>query len=107
MTYQEAKDLSLTVKWKTTVCQSGDVCWCRIIEPQERIEDKDGNEIYIAASGCVPKEYAEHIVELHNRWVNEKVFREFGKKLMSYEEPINDTGIQLTDKDMWDLLDKQ
>ena len=34
------------------------------------LKDDDGNEIYIAGSGCVPKDYAEHIVKLHNASLN-------------------------------------
>jgi len=67
LTYQEAQEKSLNVKWKTTCCPQGEVCWCRVIEPEEKIFDKDGEEIYIAGSGCVPKIYAERIVELHNK----------------------------------------
>jgi hypothetical protein len=67
MNYKEAQEHSLHVEWKTTTCNAGNVCWCRIIEPVEEIKDDDGNEIYIAGSGCVPKEYAEHIVLLHNK----------------------------------------
>jgi len=66
MNYQEAQELSLKVKWKTTPCPSGEKCWCRIIEPEDLIVDDSGNEIYIAGAGVVPKIYAEHIVNLHN-----------------------------------------
>ena len=40
MNYQEAIRHSLTVKWKTTPCQSGESCWCRVIEPEEEIKDE-------------------------------------------------------------------
>lgn len=70
MNYQEAIQHSLTVKWKTTLCQSGESCWCRIIEPEEEIKDDDGNEIYIIGSASVSKDYAEHIVKLHNASLN-------------------------------------
>ena len=65
MDYNEAIKHSLTVKWKITHCNNEN-CWCAIIEPETPICDRDGNEIYIAASGCIPKEYAEHIVKTHN-----------------------------------------
>lgn len=68
--YKEAQELSLKVKWKTTHCQSGKSCWCRIIEPELELKDDDDNEIYIASSGCVPTIYAEHIVKLHNDSLN-------------------------------------
>ena len=70
MNYKEAIEYSLTVKWKTTPCSIGEECWCRIIEPEQEIKDDDGNEIYIAGSGCVHKDYAEHIVKLHNASLN-------------------------------------
>lgn len=66
MNYDEATKYSMTVKWKTSTCSAGDKCWCRIIEPIEEIKDDDGEEIYIAASGCIPQQYAEHIVKIHN-----------------------------------------
>ena len=69
MNYQEAIQHSLKVKWKTTPCISGENCWCRIIEPEKEVKDDDGNEIYIAGSGCVLKEHAEHIVKLHNKHI--------------------------------------
>jgi len=66
MEYEEAIEYSITVKWKTSYCSEGRNCWCRIIEPIEKIQDKDDNEIYIVGSGCIPKEYAEHLVKIHN-----------------------------------------
>jgi len=69
MTYDEAVAFSLTVTWKTSFCNEGEKCWCRIIEPVEEIKDKDNNDIYIAASGCIPTEYAVHLVKLHNQYL--------------------------------------
>lgn len=66
MTYNEAQQYSLTVKWKTTTCTQGEKCWCRAILPEEEILDKDGNEIIIVHDGAISKEYAEYIVKLHN-----------------------------------------
>lgn len=72
MTYDEALAYSLTIPWQVTPCNHGEKCWCRIIEPVEEIKDKDDNDIYIAASGAIPKEYAEYLVNLHNqRLINE------------------------------------
>ena len=73
MDYKQAVDYSLKVEWKTTPCSKGENCWCRVIEPKKEIKDDNGNEIYIAGSGCVPKKYAEHIVELHNKSLKKKV----------------------------------
>ena len=72
MNYAESIQHSLTVRWKTEPCFSGEDCWCRVITPEEKIEDDEGNEVYIAGSGCVPKLYAEHIVKLHNESLETK-----------------------------------
>lgn len=66
MNYQDAMKHSLTVRWKTSLCSQGEICWCRMIEPEHKITDKDGEEIYIAPSGSIDKIHAEHIVKLHN-----------------------------------------
>lgn len=71
MTYDEATAYSLTVEWKTMECTTPG-CWCRIITPKKEIQDKDGHEIYIAGSGCIPKKYAAHIVKLHNASLKQK-----------------------------------
>ena len=38
MTFDEAKNLAKTVRWKTEVCYTGEDCWYRIIVPEEPIE---------------------------------------------------------------------
>lgn len=71
MTYNEALAKSLTVKWKTIPCSSsGEECWCRIILPIDEIKDDQENEIYIVGSGSINKEYAEHIVKIHNEYID-------------------------------------
>lgn len=60
------KDPLLSVEWKTKVCSQGKDCWCRIIVPKERLTDEEGNELYVVGSGSIPKEYATHLVKLHN-----------------------------------------
>lgn len=72
MNHEEAKSLSLKVRWKTQECNSGSECWCRLIVPEVPITyEYSGitDEIYIVGSGSLPKDYAEHIVELHNKHV--------------------------------------
>ena len=32
---------SLSVEWKTSLCQSGESCWCRIIDTKTKIKDDD------------------------------------------------------------------
>lgn len=69
MTYDEATAYSLTVPWQTSLCNHGEKCWCRIIEPTKRITfgETEQEELYIAASGCIPTVYAEYLVQLHNQ----------------------------------------
>jgi len=67
MTYEQAQQKSLTVKWKASPCNQGEECWCRIIEPVEPILYDGNEEYYIVASGSIPKLEAEYLVELHNR----------------------------------------
>lgn len=67
MNYEEAIDHSFKVRWKTSTCSAGEKCWCRIIEPEEPIMFDGDEELYIAGSGSMPREYAEYIVELHNK----------------------------------------
>ena len=69
--YLEAQQKALTVKWKLSYCSQGEECWCRVIEPEEKIIYNEIEEVYIAGSGCVPKIYAEKIVELHNATLND------------------------------------
>lgn len=67
MTHKEAYELALKSRWKTSVCCGGESCWCRIVEPEEKIEyDDQVEEVYIVGSGGINKLMAEHIVELHN-----------------------------------------
>ena len=67
MTYEQAQQKALTVEWKTTPCLQGEECWCRIIEPKEKIIFDEDEEYYIVGSGSIPKLEAEHLVELHNK----------------------------------------
>lgn len=66
MEYEDAEELLYSTKWKTSCCSQGEECWCRIIEPVEKIVYDETGEIYIAGSGSIPKRAAEHIVKLHN-----------------------------------------
>lgn len=64
--HKEAYDKMLTVKWKTEECGTAN-CWCLMITPVEEIVYSEIEEAYIAGSGCIPKEIARYIVELHNK----------------------------------------
>lgn len=64
--YEEALIKAFNSEWKSSVCSQGEECWCRIIEPLNKIEYDNGEEIYIVGSGSISKEFAEYIVKLHN-----------------------------------------
>lgn len=77
LTYTEAQEKALSVRWKSTPCFEGEKCWCRLVSPEEPIpyEDAQGDSEfdYIIGSGSVSKIFAEHIVDLHNKsLINDK-----------------------------------
>ena len=71
MNFEQAKEYSFLVPWKTTECFSEN-CWCRIILPVEPIlyshpESPDiEREYVIVDAGALDQETAEYIVRLHN-----------------------------------------
>lgn len=70
LTYLEAQELALKVKWKLTTCNQGEKCWCRRIEPEEPIHydyDNFSEELSIVSTGSIEENFAKHIVELHNK----------------------------------------
>lgn len=77
MTYEEAQELSLTVKWKTVTCSQGEECWCRTISPEEPILYSEyqmidtEQEYTIVRPGELNKDLAEHLVRLHNNHIND------------------------------------
>jgi len=69
MTFKEAKDKAANTKWKTSICFTGEDCWCRIILPEQPVEYDyhGGKEQYeIISAGAINKELAEQIVREHN-----------------------------------------
>ena len=72
MNFEQAKELSFLVPWKTMECFSGPECWCRIIVPVEPVyyshpESADiKHEFIIVDAGSITEETAEYIVDLHN-----------------------------------------
>lgn len=66
MTYTEALEKSLNVKWKIGFCHVGEKCWCRIIEPEIPIIYDKNEELQIISDGAINQEIAEYIVKLHN-----------------------------------------
>lgn len=65
MTYEEALAMALVVPWKVYSC-GAEGCWCGLIGPQVPLVDDDDNEVWVVTAGSMRKEYAEHIVKLHN-----------------------------------------
>lgn len=72
MNFDQAKELSFLVPWKTIECFSGPECWCRIIVPVEPIyythpESPDIKREYdIVGAGALNQETAKYFVDLHN-----------------------------------------
>ena len=72
MNFEQAKELSFLVPWKTSECFSGPDCWCRIILPVEPIyyshpeNPENKHEYTIVDAGALDQETAEYIVKIHN-----------------------------------------
>jgi hypothetical protein len=76
MTYEEAQELSLIVKWKVSTCSQGKECWCRAIVPVVPIsytedEMNVGQEYTVVRPGELDKDLAEHLVRLHNNYIDD------------------------------------
>jgi hypothetical protein len=56
-------------KWKTATCNEGAKCWCRLIVTEDYSKKTDKLENCIAHSGDLSKKEAQHIVEIHNKWL--------------------------------------
>lgn len=60
----------LAQKWYLGYCMLGESCWCRTISVKPNDDpDTDKLEYAIACSGNLSKDVAEHIVEIHNKWL--------------------------------------
>ena len=72
MNFDQAKELSFLVLWKTMECFSGPDCWCRRVVPVDPIlynytESSDYEEEYeIVGDAAIDQKTAEYIVRLHN-----------------------------------------
>lgn len=73
MNFEQARERSFLVPWKTSECFSGKECWCRMILPVEPItyshpESPDIKHEYgVVDAGALDQETAEYIVRLHNK----------------------------------------
>ena len=75
MNFEQAREYSFQVPWKTMECFSGPECWCRIIVPIEPIyytnpESDNRYEYSIVDAGALDQTTAEYIVKLHNEHFN-------------------------------------
>ena len=75
MNFDQAREHSFTVPWKTIECFSGPDCWCRIIVPVEPIlythpESDTQYEYAIVDAGALDETTAQYIVNLHNDYLN-------------------------------------
>ena len=72
MNYEEANKHALAVRWKTEECGTKD-CWCRMIVPESPVifeHNGTDDEIYVVGAGAISKDYAEHVVKIHNQHVD-------------------------------------
>lgn len=61
-------------KWYIGCCMQGESCWCRTISTKPDSDpDTDKLEYAIACSGELSKDIAEHIVKIHNEWLENKI----------------------------------
>jgi len=74
MTYDEAEEKALNMKWVMDTCSQGEECWCRIIKPVEPVKYNNTRhgetdwleEYWIVRPGELNKKIAERIIEDHN-----------------------------------------
>lgn len=109
MNFEQAREYSFLVKWKTTECFSGPDCWCRIILPVEPIlynhpENPDNKHEYIIVdAGALDQETAEYVVRLHNEH-HERIkqsCRDAIKETMDSMIPINEQEMVETFEKLW------
>lgn len=59
----------INVRWKVDVCNSGEGCWCRLVMPETPVKFRGDIDAWVIPDGSVSKAEAEHIVEIHNAWL--------------------------------------
>lgn len=104
MNFEQAKELSFLVPWKTIECFSGPDCWCRIIVPVEPIlyshqESPDIEHEYIVVdAGALDQQTAEYIVKLHNEHYEriKQSCRDVMKETMDSLIPLAHQSVTLT-----------
>lgn len=110
MNFEQAREYSFLVPWKTMECFSGPQCWCRIIVPVEPIyyTHPDTNdkkyEYVIVDAGALDQETAEYLVKRHNEH-HEKVkqnCRNVIKETMDSMIPLNEKEMVETFEKLWE-----
>lgn len=109
MNYDQAKELSFLVPWKTAECFSGKDCWCRIIVPIEPIlysheESPDvEHEYVIVDAGALDEETAEYMVKLHNEQYEriKQSCRDSMKETIDSMIPLNEKEMVETFEKLW------
>ena len=108
MNFDQAKEYSFLVPWKTMECFSGPECWCRIIVPIEPIyytnpESDNKYEYSVVDAGALDQETAEYIVKLHNEH-HERVkqsCRDAMKETIDSMIPLNEKEVVETFEKLW------
>ena len=108
MNFEQAKEYSFLVPWKTMECFSGPECWCRIIVPIEPIyytnpESDNKYEYSVVDAGALDQETAEYIVKLHNEH-HERVkqsCRDAMKETIDSMIPLNEKEMVETFEKLW------
>lgn len=75
MNFEQAREHSFKVPWKTIECFSGPQCWCRRIIPADAIMYNVGTETEeyeVVPYGAIDQKTAEYIVGLHNKMIEER-----------------------------------
>ena len=74
MTYDEAEEKALNMKWKVGTCSQGEECWCRTILPVEEVimtgEGVNDTSYMIVGPAEMYAKVAHRIVYDHNRLID-------------------------------------
>lgn len=57
----------LSVRWKVGLCNTGEACWCRTV-----LSEDESQGFCVISDGAVFAADAEHIVKLHNDWLEKR-----------------------------------
>jgi hypothetical protein len=82
MKYSEARKEVFNRPWKVSTCNSGESCWCRMIELVEPVEyqvtTKEDDEVRfhtiseVVPMGALDADVAMYMVALHNDFLEKK-----------------------------------